>query len=56
MHGQKQHGLSRSAGVAAFLFLLTSNLAPALRLGYGQMVWMAVPYTVVLTIVGYLAQ
>ncbi|WP_223788118.1 sodium/proton antiporter NhaB [Marinicella meishanensis] len=40
-------------GQAAFLFLLTSALAPAIRLGYMQMVWMALPYTVVLTIVGY---
>ncbi len=40
-------------GQAAFLFLLTSALAPAIRLGYGTMVVMALPYTVVLTIVGY---
>jgi NhaB family Na+:H+ antiporter len=43
-------------GQAAFLFLLTSNLAPAIRLGYGRMVFMALPYTIVLTIVGFLAQ
>ncbi|MCB1582308.1 MAG: sodium/proton antiporter NhaB [Marinicella sp.] len=43
-------------GQAAFLFLLTSALAPAIRLGYMQMVWMALPYTVVLTLVGYLFQ
>lgn len=43
-------------GQAAFLFLLTSALAPAIRLGYMQMVWMALPYTVVLTVVGYLFQ
>lgn len=43
-------------GQAAFLFLLTSALAPAIRLGYMTMVYMALPYTVVLTIVGYLAQ
>lgn len=40
-------------GQAAFLFLLTSALAPAIRLGYGRMVLMALPYTIVLTIVGY---
>ena len=40
-------------GQAAFLFLLTSALAPAIRLGYGKMVFMALPYTIVLTIVGY---
>ncbi|WP_395377673.1 sodium/proton antiporter NhaB [Marinicella sp. W31] len=43
-------------GQAAFLFLLTSALAPAIRLGYLKMVWMALPYTVVLTIVGYIFQ
>ncbi len=40
-------------GQAAFLFLLTSALAPAIRLGYGKMVMMALPYTIVLTAVGY---
>jgi NhaB family Na+:H+ antiporter len=39
-------------GQAAFLFLLTSAIAPLLRLSYGRMVWMALPYTIVLTIVG----
>ncbi|UAA37935.1 sodium/proton antiporter NhaB [Paraneptunicella aestuarii] len=39
-------------GQAAFLFLLTSALAPLLRLSYGRMVYMALPYTVVLTLVG----
>ncbi|WP_199608823.1 sodium/proton antiporter NhaB [Flocculibacter collagenilyticus] len=39
-------------GQAAFLFLLTSSLAPLLRLSYGRMVYMAFPYTIVLTIVG----
>jgi len=43
-------------GQAAFLFLLTSALAPAIRLGYGRMVYMALPYTIVLTIVGYYFQ
>ena len=39
-------------GQAAFLFLLTSALAPLLRLSYGTMVWMALPYTIVLSIIG----
>ncbi|MCJ2377271.1 Na(+)/H(+) antiporter NhaB [Vibrio sp. ZSDZ34] len=39
-------------GQAAFLFLLTSALAPLVRLSYGRMVWMALPYTIVLAIVG----
>ncbi len=41
-------------GQAAFLFLLTSALAPLIRLSYGRMVYMALPYTIVLTIVGLL--
>ena len=43
-------------GQAAFLFLLTSALAPAIRLGYMKMVIMALPYTIILTLVGYLFQ
>jgi len=42
-------------GQAAFLFLLTSALAPAIRLSYGRMVFMALPYTIVMTITGLLA-
>ncbi|AWB67574.1 sodium/proton antiporter [Saccharobesus litoralis] len=42
-------------GQAAFLFLLTSTLAPLVRLSYGRMVVMALPYTIVLTVVGLLA-
>ncbi|MDN4504352.1 sodium/proton antiporter NhaB [Alteromonadaceae bacterium BrNp21-10] len=42
-------------GQAAFLFLLTSALAPLLRLSYGKMVYMALPYTIVLTLVGLAA-
>jgi NhaB family Na+:H+ antiporter len=39
-------------GQAAFLFLLTSALAPLIRLSYMRMVVMAIPYTIVLSIVG----
>jgi len=39
-------------GQAAFLFLLTSSLSPLIRLSYGRMVYMALPYTIVLTLVG----
>lgn len=39
-------------GQAAFLFLLTSALAPLIRLSYGKMVIMALPYTIVLGGVG----
>jgi len=42
-------------GQAAFLFLLTSSLAPLIRLGYGRMMWMALPYTVTMTTTGFLA-
>ncbi|MGY8892401.1 MAG: sodium/proton antiporter NhaB [Pseudomonadales bacterium] len=42
-------------GQAAFLFLLTSALAPLIKLSYMRMVIMALPYTVVLTTVGLLA-
>lgn len=35
-------------GQAAFLFLLTSALAPLINLSYGKMVKMAFPYTIVL--------
>lgn len=40
-------------GQAAFLFLLTSALAPLIRLSYGKMVIMAFPYTLVLGSVGF---
>jgi len=42
-------------GQAAFLFLLTSALAPLIRLSYMRMVFMALPYTIVLSIVGAIA-
>lgn len=42
-------------GQAAFLFLLTSALAPLIRLSYGTMVWMALPYTIVMSTVGFMA-
>jgi NhaB family Na+:H+ antiporter len=39
-------------GQAAFLFLLTSSLAPMIGLSYLRMVVKALPYTIVLTTVG----
>ena len=42
-------------GQAAFLFLLTSALAPLIRLSYGRMVVLALPYTITMTITGLLA-
>ncbi|MDG2277803.1 MAG: sodium/proton antiporter NhaB [Pseudomonadales bacterium] len=41
-------------GQAAFLFLLTSSIAPLIRLSYMTMVKMALPYTVVMGITGWL--
>jgi NhaB family Na+:H+ antiporter len=42
-------------GQAAFLFLLTSAIAPLIRLSYGRMVWMALPYTLTMTATGFWA-
>lgn len=42
-------------GQAAFLFLLTSAIAPLIRLSYGKMVIMALPYTFVLGGIGLAA-
>ena len=42
-------------GQAAFLFLLTSALAPLIRLSYGRMVWMALPYAVTMSVTGLAA-
>ena len=39
-------------GQAAFLFLLTSALAPLINLSYGRMVLMALPYTLTMAITG----
>ncbi len=41
-------------GQAAFLFLLTSSLAPQLELSYMRMVKLALPYTIVLGITGWI--
>ncbi|TDI60248.1 MAG: sodium/proton antiporter NhaB [Alphaproteobacteria bacterium] len=41
-------------GQAAFLFLLTSALAPLIRLSYMRMVIMALPYTITMSITGLL--
>ena len=42
-------------GQAAFLFLLTSSLAPVIKLSYGRMVILALPYTITMSISGLLA-
>lgn len=42
-------------GQAAFLFLLTSALAPVIKLSYGRMVILALPYTITLSTAGLLA-
>ncbi len=41
-------------GQAAFLFLLTSSVAPLIRLSYTRMVVMALPYTVTMGITGWI--
>jgi NhaB family Na+:H+ antiporter len=41
-------------GQAAFLFLLTSALAPLVRLSYGRMVVMALPYTITMSLTGFI--
>jgi NhaB family Na+:H+ antiporter len=41
-------------GQAAFLFLLTSSIAPLVRLSYVRMVTMALPYTLALSITGWI--
>ena len=42
-------------GQAAFLFLLTSALAPVIRLSYGRMVLLALPYTITMSLTGLMA-
>jgi len=42
-------------GQAAFLFLLTSALAPVIRLSYGRMVMLALPYTITMSLTGLFA-
>jgi len=42
-------------GQAAFLFLLTSALAPVIRLSYGRMVMQALPYTITMSLSGLAA-
>lgn len=42
-------------GQAAFLFLLTSAVAPLIRLSYGRMVILALPYTITMSTAGLLA-
>lgn len=42
-------------GQAAFLFLLTSAISPLIRLSYGRMAFMAIPYAIVMSLVGWWA-
>ncbi len=42
-------------GQAAFLFLLTSAVAPLIRLSYTRMLVLALPYTITMSITGLLA-
>lgn len=53
--GTNLPSVSTPNGQAAFLFLLTSALAPLIRMSYMRMVTMALPYTVTMTTTGFLA-
>lgn len=53
--GTNVPSISTPNGQAAFLFLLTSALAPLIRLSYLRMAWMALPYTVTMTATGFAA-
>jgi NhaB family Na+:H+ antiporter len=53
--GTNVTSLATPNGQAALLFLLTSGIAPLVRLGYVRMLWMALPYTIVLTVVAVVA-
>jgi len=53
--GTNMPSVATPNGQAAFLFLLTSALAPLIHLSYMRMVVMALPYTVVMTVTGFLA-
>ena len=46
--GTKLAGVATPNGQAAFLFLLTSAIAPLVRLSYGKLVIMAFPYMLVM--------
>ena len=50
--GTNLPSVATPTGQAAFLFLLTSSIAPLLGLSYFIMVLLALPYTIVLTVVG----
>jgi NhaB family Na+:H+ antiporter len=47
--------VSTPNGQAAFLFLLTSAIAPLVKLSYMQMVKLALPYAIIMTAVGLAA-
>lgn len=53
--GSNAPSVATPNGQAALLFLLTSTLAPLIRLSYGRMIWMALPYAVALTVTGLAA-
>ncbi|MBI5838037.1 MAG: sodium/proton antiporter [Candidatus Eisenbacteria bacterium] len=55
MMGTGIPSMSTPNGQAAFLYLLTSRVAPMIGLGYGRMLWMALPFTLVTTLVAGIA-
>lgn len=53
--GTNLPSIATPSGQAAFLFLLTSRLATMINFSYGKMVWMAFPYTIVITFTGLIS-
>jgi NhaB family Na+:H+ antiporter len=53
--GTNVPSVSTPNGQAAFLFLLTSSLAPLIRLSYMEMVKLALPYAITMSAAGLLA-
>jgi len=53
--GTNIHSVSTPNGLAAFLFLPTSTLAPVIRLSYGRMVMLALPNAITMSLTGLAA-
>merc|ERR1712096_249317 len=48
-------GIATPNGQAAFLFLYTSVIAPIVGLTYTRMIYLAIPYTITLSLAGWLS-
>lgn len=51
--GTNMPSVATPNGQAAFLFLLTSAISPLVRLSYGRMAYMALPYAIVMSLLGW---